>query len=72
MKNGYGIYLTFSAGWNLIFGNHLIDNGCNAYDKGLTNNWDNGTTGNYYSDLGKIFYVPGGPSVDRHPRAEAS
>jgi len=72
MKNGYGIYLTFSAGWNLIFGNHLIDNGCNAYDKGLTNNWDNGTIGNYYSDLGKIFYVPGGPSVDRYPRAEAS
>lgn len=70
MKNGYGIYLTFSAGWNIIFGNHLIDNGCNAYDKGLTNNWDNGSIGNYYSDLGQIFYVPGGPSVDRYPRAE--
>jgi parallel beta-helix repeat protein len=70
MKNGYGIYLTFSAGWNLIFANHLIDNGFNAYDKGLTNNWDNGSVGNYYSDLGRIFYVPGGPSVDRYPQSE--
>lgn len=70
MKNGYGIYLTFSAGWNLVFANHLIDNGYNAYDKGLTNNWDNGSVGNYYSDLGRIFYVPGGPSVDRYPQSE--
>ena len=69
-KNGYGIYLTFSAGWNLIFSNHLIDNGHNAYDRGQSNHWDNGQAGNYYSDLGRIFYVPGGAGVDSHPMTE--
>ncbi|VVB70550.1 Periplasmic copper-binding protein (NosD) [uncultured archaeon] len=66
-NNGYGIYLSFSSGWNLIFQNRLIDNGCNAYDMAKTNRWDNGSIGNYYSDLGKVFYVPGGSGVDRHP-----
>jgi nitrous oxidase accessory protein len=70
-ENGYGIYLSFSSGWDLVFGNHLINNDCNAYDVGQNNRWDNGSVGNYYSDLGRIFYVPGGPSVDRHPQAEA-
>jgi nitrous oxidase accessory protein len=70
IENGYGIYLSFSSGWNLLFSNHLIDNICNAYDLGQSNRWDNGTLGNYYSDLGRIFYVPGGPGVDRHPMAE--
>jgi nitrous oxidase accessory protein len=69
-ENGYGIYLSFSSGWDLVYGNHLIDNGCNAYDLGQNNRWDNDSLGNYYSDLGRIFYVPGGPSVDRHPLAE--
>ena len=53
-ENGYGIYLCFSSGWDLVFGNHLIDNGCNAYDLGQNNRWDNGSVGNYYSDLGRI------------------
>ena len=69
-KNGYGIYLSFSAGWNLLFENHLIDNGYNAYDMGQNNRWDNGSTGNYYSDLGQTFYVPGGEGIDRHPMIE--
>ena len=69
-ENGYGIYLSFSSGWDLVFGNRLINNDCNAYDVGQNNRWDNGSVGNYYSDLGRIFYVPGGPSVDRHPLAE--
>jgi parallel beta-helix repeat protein len=68
--NGYGIYLSFSSGWDLVYGNHLINNDCNAYDVGQNNRWDNGSVGNYYSDLGRIFYVPGGPSVDRHPFSE--
>lgn len=71
-ENGYGIYLSFSSGWDLIYGNHLINNGCNAYDLGQNNKWDNGSVGNYYSDLGRIFYVPGGPSVDGHPMTEGS
>ncbi len=69
-ENGYGISLSFSAGWNLLFNNHLIDNGYNAYDMGQNNRWDNGTIGNFYSDLGQIFYVPGGKGVDRHPGTE--
>lgn len=67
LKNTYGIYIAFSAGWNRIFGNYLIDNSYNAYDLGLRNSWDNGVTGNYYSDLGHVVYVPGGSGVDRHP-----
>jgi len=70
-ENGYGIYLSFSSRWDLVFGNHLIDNEFNAYDLGQNNRWDNGSVGNYYSDLGRIFYIPGGPGVDRHPMAEA-
>jgi parallel beta-helix repeat protein len=67
LGNQYGIYLTFSSGWNSIFGNQLIDNLYNAYDMGLYNHWDNGSVGNYYSDLGTVVYIPGGAGVDRHP-----
>lgn len=66
-NNGYGIYLTFSSGWNLIFENRLTDNVYNAYDLDHSNRWDDGRRGNYYSDLGKVFYIPGGQGVDRHP-----
>lgn len=69
-ENGYGIYISFSCGWNLLFSNHLLDNGYNAYDLGQSNSWDNGRTGNYYGDLGEVFYVPGGKGADRHPMAE--
>ena len=69
LKNGYGIHLTFSAGWNLIVQNRLINNSVNAFDRGLNNRWDNGLLGNYYSDLGSVFYIPGGSGVDRHPMA---
>ncbi len=68
-RNDYGIHLTFSAGWNLIYNNSLIDNIHNAYDMGLNNRWDNGSVGNRYSDLGEVFYIPGGEGVDRHPLA---
>lgn len=67
MGNQYGIYLTFSSGWNSIFNNRLIDNIYNAYDMGLYNQWDNGSVGNYYSDLGTVVYIPGGAGVDRYP-----
>lgn len=69
LKNTYGIYIAFSSGWNRIFDNRLIDNNYNAYDLGLKNNWDNGSVGNYYSDLGSVVYIPGGSGVDRHPRS---
>jgi parallel beta-helix repeat protein len=67
VSNQYGIYLTFSSGWNSIFNNRLIDNLYNAYDMGLYNLWDNGSIGNYYSDLGSVVYIPGGAGIDRHP-----
>lgn len=67
MSNQYGIYLTFSSGWNSIFNNRLVDNLYNAYDMGLYNLWDNGSIGNYYSDLGSVVYIPGGAGIDRHP-----
>lgn len=68
--NQYGIHLTFSSGWNSIFNNRLIDNLYNAYDMGLYNLWDNGSVGNYYSDLSSVVYIPGGAGVDRHPLGE--
>ncbi len=68
--NQYGIYLTFSSGWNSIFNNRLIGNLYNAYDMGLYNHWDNGSVGNYYSNLGSVVYIPGGAGVDRHPLGE--
>lgn len=71
IRNQYGISLTFSSGWNIIFDNSLIDNLHNAYDKGLYNHWDNGSVGNYYSDLGSVVYIPGGAGVDRHPLNES-
>jgi parallel beta-helix repeat protein len=67
IDNWYGIYITLSSGWNSIFGNRLIDNIHNAYDMGIYNHWDNGSVGNYYSDLGSVVYIPGGGGVDRHP-----
>jgi nitrous oxidase accessory protein len=66
--NQYGIYLTFSSGWNVIIRNRLIDNLYNAYDMGLSNRWDDGTIGNYYSDLGNLVYIPGGAGIDHHPK----
>jgi len=67
-NNRYGIYLTFSSGWNLIIRNRLIDNLYNAYDMGLNNRWDDGKSGNYYSDLGSLVYIPGGTGIDHYPR----
>ncbi|MFZ3050315.1 MAG: NosD domain-containing protein [Methanothrix sp.] len=71
-ENGHGVYLTFSSRWDLVYANHLINNGCNAYDRGENNRWDNGSQGNYYSDLGGKFYIPGGPGIDNHPQTEPS
>jgi parallel beta-helix repeat protein len=67
INNGFGIYVTFSSGWNWIFNNSLIENGYNAFDMGMKNQWDNGFVGNYYSDMGSKYYIPGGSGVDKHP-----
>ncbi|MGV9204487.1 MAG: NosD domain-containing protein, partial [Promethearchaeia archaeon] len=48
--NYYGINLTSSASYNLIFLNNFISNDVNAYDYGTKNQWDNQTIGNYWDD----------------------
>lgn len=68
----YGIYLSFSAARNLIVRNALIDNTYNAYDSGSDNRWDDGTSGNFYSDLGVVYHIPGRGSMDRHPLSNES
>lgn len=79
---GFGIML-YNSSRNVIFRNNFYRNYKNdAYDNG-ENQWDNGTTGNYYDDLrvptGSCRYtdgngvcslghpIPGGSSTDRHP-----
>jgi len=73
---GYGIRLEKAIG-NTICNNSLEGNSMDAFDEGL-NFWD----GNYYSDLdnsavgrigrgmpiGEGHGIPGGRSVDEHPR----
>jgi parallel beta-helix repeat protein len=71
-ENDFGVHLTFSANWNTILENHLIANDCNAFDRSANNIWDNGTIGNYYSDLGQVYYLPGGYAVDSHPISPSS
>ncbi len=49
----YGIYIATShPQGSEIYLNWFIDNGIQAYDNGLgqSNNWDNGTIGNFWSD----------------------
>lgn len=78
VNNKYGIHLQGSLN-NLFYHNNL-KNDQNAYDDG-TNQWDNGSEGNYWSDysgkdkngdkLGDIPYeIPGGSSKDRYPLIE--
>jgi len=77
MNNDKGISITFSSDGNTIYHNNIIDNTQNAYSE-LTNQWDDGEEGNYYSDytgtdsdsdgIGDTPYpIPGGSCVDRYP-----
>ena len=78
--NYYGIYLWGASGNNTLYHNNLISNTMgNASDGGYTNQWDDGSEGNYYSDytgtdsggdgIGDDFYYISGSagSVDRYP-----
>jgi parallel beta-helix repeat protein len=47
-ESGFGIYLENSTG-NTIYQCNFLNNTSHAYDNG-TNNWDNGTVGNYWDD----------------------
>ncbi|MDP3057170.1 MAG: NosD domain-containing protein [bacterium] len=75
-NNSYGIVLEASV-YNKVYQNNLVNNSLNCYDTG-SNQWDNGTVGNYYSDytgidlngdgIGDIPYpIPGGSNRDRYP-----
>jgi parallel beta-helix repeat protein len=72
-----GIVLGDNSGNNTIFHNNFIDNPENAHDA-TGNNWDNGLSGNYWSDytgsdsdgdgIGDSPYsIPGNVSQDRYP-----
>ena len=76
-ENRNGIYILNSSG-NVLYQNRLKDNyRFNAYDNG-ENKWDEGSIGNYYSDVECIdgdgneicdseYTIPGGSSIDRYP-----
>ncbi len=78
--NEYGLKLSRSEE-NRIYSNAFIDNEIeNVLDEEGSNRWDNGTTGNYYSDINctdldgdgicELSYsIPGGSSIDRYPLA---
>jgi parallel beta-helix repeat protein len=85
--NDGGIHLSDSIN-TVIYHNKLINNLENAYDTINdtwvgTNQWDDGSVGNYYSDLqfadsnsdgisDSPYSIPGGISVDRYPMASIS
>ena len=81
INNNNGIYIYYSNN-NTIYQNDFIDNiNYNAYDINGNNQWDWGTTGNYYSDyigndsdgdgIGDTSHpILGGNSVDRYPLME--
>jgi parallel beta-helix repeat protein len=54
-SNPYGIYATASTSNNSFWGNTLIENEyANVRDDGFSNQWDNGSYGNYWDDYGGI------------------
>jgi len=46
----FGIWIDTDSENNLIYRNNLINNGIQAFDYNLTNRWDDGVEGNYWSD----------------------
>jgi parallel beta-helix repeat protein len=72
-----GMILGGQSEQNVMYHNNFIDNPAHAYDS-LGNVWDNGSSGNYWSDytgddsdgdgIGDTAYqIPGNTSVDRFP-----
>jgi len=84
-RNDYGIYIDLGSFSNVLYQNSLRDNRAHdAYDFDTDlvspNQWDNGSIGNYYSDMDcadsegdgicdSAYNIPGGVSLDRYPRA---
>ncbi len=66
--NKFGVYAD-SAKTNRIYSNNFIDNKDNAYDNSGLNSWDDGKSGNYWSNYkGGAYIIPGGANAkDNYP-----
>jgi parallel beta-helix repeat protein len=76
-----GLSITDNSSGNIIFTNYLFKNlKHDVYDSGISNRWDNGTVGNYYSEnacedkdrngiCDTPFGILGGTGLDRYPLA---
>jgi parallel beta-helix repeat protein len=79
-----GLSITDNSSDNMIFSNYLLKNiKHDAYDSGISNIWDNGTLGNYYSEnacedkdgngiCDSPCGIPGGAGLDRYPLASVA
>jgi len=81
-NNEYGIYVSYrSSDNNVIHHNNFVGNGNNSYDA-RTNQWDDGTIGNHWSDYTGVdedpedgigdtpYNITGGSNQDRYPLME--
>ncbi len=71
-NNGYGLNVWFSSSNNTIYYNNFENNSLGQVsllqESGISNFWDNGTIGNYWSDYhGQGTYVIDENNVDHHP-----
>ncbi len=72
-NNKFGIYAD-SARTNKIYSNNLIDNTNQAFDNSGLNSWDDGKSGNYWSDFkgsGAYTITGDGKARDNYPRSSA-
>jgi parallel beta-helix repeat protein len=79
-----GLSMMDNSSENIIFSNYLLKNiKHDAYDSGISNIWDNGTLGNYYSEFAcedkdgngicdSPCGIPGGAGLDRYPLASSA
>ena len=72
LNNGYGVNVWFGSANNTIYYNNFENNSLSQVnlllESGVSNFWDNGTIGNYWSDYhGQGTYVIDQNNVDYHP-----
>lgn len=49
-ENNFGTIFSFGTFENIAYHNNYMDNGVQAIDNGVSNSWDDGSEGNYWSD----------------------